>query len=940
MIDSHVLLLTDLVDSTRLTEELGDIAAAALWTAHDRLARDLLPKWHGREIDKTDGMLLLFSAVRDAVGYAMEYHAALASGTLPLRARAGLHVGPLVLRENSPEDVALGAKPLEVDGIAKPTAGRVMSLAQGGQLLLTQQAVAALGDVEAAAWSLRSHGHWELKGVAEPLELYELSDGATKVPAPADADKAFRVVRRGDGWVPVREIANNLPQPVTSFVGRERDVAEVQALLRETRLVTLLGMGGLGKTRLSLQVAEAIKHRHADGVWFIDLSPLRDPQLVAAVTAQVLGVRDEPERPLLQTLCAHLKTRRVLLVLDNCEHLVQAAADLAHALLRAAPHLRILASSREALRVPGETAYPVLPLPLPARGSNIDALMQSTAVRLFVDRARSYKPSLVLGERDAPALSELVARLEGIPLAIELAAARVRALSVSDINLRLRDRYKLLTGGGRALQERQQTLRALVDWSYDMLGGTEQTLLQRLGIFVGGFDLEAAEVVCGDEPLAIEDVLDLLTSLVEKSLVMAEEQEQGTRYRMLETIREYAREKLDASGSAAHTAQRHCDHCFVLAKHVRDGMRGADQAMWTARLEADLDNIRAATALSLAGGVDTLIALKISVALQNFWILRGYATEARGVLRMALELPAVQASDRAHAFALYAGAALAETQSDHAEARQMLQTCLALRRRLGNPVEIAATLSTLSISLLSCGDVDGAAACEREAVELFTAAGDTVGVCIGLLHLGQCAIALGDEKQARSDLDQSLALARSIMHNEAEAECELLLGSIEFDAGKTSAAKLHFTSSQATCLGAGDKRGSAHALRWLGKVDLVEGRLEQARQRVSDALQDFHSFEMREDVFACIEDLAQLAALQGQAGLAAQLAAAVGRSRVRLALDRLPRQEQRWQAWLDTQRTSLGDAEFDAAWAVGRGWEIDEAMRRATSAAEMASEVS
>ena len=215
-----------------------------------------------------------------------------------------------------------------------------------------------------------------------------------------------------------------------------------------------------------------------------------------------------------------------------------------------------------------------------------------------------------------------------------------------------------------------------------------------------------------------------------------------------------------------------------------------------------------------------------------------------------------------------------------------------------------------------------------------------MGVCIGLLHLGQCAIALGNETQARSDLDQSLALARRIVHHEVEAECELLLGSIEFDAGKTSAAKLHFTSSQATCLGAGDKRGSAHALRWLGKVDLVEGRLEQARQRLSDALQDFHSFEMREDVFACIEDLAQLAALQGQAGLAAQLAAAVGRSRVRLALDRLPRQEQRWQAWLDTQRASLGDAEFDVAWAVGRGWEIDEAMRRATSALEMASEVS
>jgi class 3 adenylate cyclase len=354
MSPNRTLLLTDVVDSTQLSQALGDAAMAGVWTAHDRVARDLLPHWRGREIDKTDGMLLLFDVPDDAVNYALAYHRALSALPVPLRARSGLHVGPVILRENSAADVARGAKPLEVDGLAKPTTARVMAIAQGGQLLLTAEARQALGDTRLQA---QSHGHWVMKGLSEPVELFEVGEPDAPFTAPTEGDKAYRVVRSGDRWLPVRQIPNNLPQPITSFIGRERELGEVKSLLSSTRLLTLVGMGGLGKTRLSLQVAAEVMHEYPDGVWFLDLAPIRDPVLVVSEAAQALGVREEPDRPLLQALCAHLKPRRVMLILDNCEHLLEATAKLAHAILRAAPQVRLMASSREALHVPGEQAY-------------------------------------------------------------------------------------------------------------------------------------------------------------------------------------------------------------------------------------------------------------------------------------------------------------------------------------------------------------------------------------------------------------------------------------------------------------------------------------------------------------------------------------------------------------------------------------------------------
>ena len=539
---------------------------------------------------------------------------------------------------------------------------------------------------------------------------------------------------------------------------------------------------------------------------------------MAAEAARVLDVAEEPGRPMLATLGAHLKAKRALLILDNCEHLIKPSADLAHAIVKNAPHVRMIASSREPLHVPGEKTYPILPLPVPDRLASLEVLRATPSVQLFVQRAQAHKPAFELNEREAPAVAELVARLEGIPLALELAAARVRAMSVADINKRLTDRYKILTGGSRVLQERQQTLRALVDWSYELLQDHEKLLLRRLAVFVGGFDLEAAEKVCGVEPIEDFEVLDLLGSLVDKSLVMAEERVEGTRYRMLETIRDYAADKLRTEGEDADAAARHNDHYFELAKQANRGLDGAEQGVWIHRLELEQDNLRAAIALVLGGAVDPVRAVKFAVALQGFWELRSYATEGRRVVKAALALPEVEAWSLAKAHALYVGAALALSQSDHAEARAQLETCLALRRELDEPIDTASTLSALSLAHLQAGDTRSASASEAEALEISRSQGDRLGEAIGLLHLAQIAIFDGDLERARPYLEQGLALSRELDYRETEGLGELLLGRLAAEERRADDAGEHYERSLALCRDAADKRGEANALalasRW------------------------------------------------------------------------------------------------------------------------------
>ncbi len=933
----RALLLTDVVDSTQLSQTLGDERMAALWHAHDRAARDLLPPHRGREIDKTDGMLLMFEHAADALAYAAAYHAALAALPHPLWARAGLHVGPVLLRENSAADVARGAKPLEVDGLAKPTAARVMALAQGGQTLLSADAQRALAaDAGAVQPVVHSHGHWRLKGVADPLELFEA--GAPPFTAPPDGDKGYRVVCIRQRWLPLRQVPNNLPQQSTSFHGRERELDEVKAALQSSRLLTLLAMGGLGKTRLALQVAAELLAEFADGVWFLDLSPLRDPVHVVEEAARLLQVTEEPGRPLLQTLGAAVQERKLLLVIDNCEHLVEAAAALAHALLRAAPQLRLLCASRSALRVPGEQTYNVMPLRVPglqSQQTDLAALARLPAVQLFVERAQSHRSGFVLDAQQAAAVAELVTRLEGIPLALELAAARVRSLSVADINARLKDRYRLLTGGSRVLQQRQQTLRALVDWSYDLLAPAEQTLLRRLGVFNGGFELAAAEAVCGADPIDPLDVFDLLDQLVQHSLVSVDASTDAsaspctTRYSMLETLREYALEKLhgsDHGADAVGTTARHCDHFFGVAKQARDGLRGAEQAHWVQRVETELDNMRAAIAAARAGRADPLLAAKLPVALQGFWVLRAYLSEGREHIRAALALPAVQGSDIARAHTLYVGAVLADAQGDPGQAEQLLETCLALRRALQDSAGVANTLSTLAMARLATGQPEAALAAEQEALHLFRQLGRPLGEAVGLEHLGQIQMRLGRWRAAAEQLRHGLALAQSLQQLEVECACELLLGECALAAGDTAQALTHLQRSVLRCHEAADRRGEAKALGALGRLALLQRDVAKAQPLLADALRSFQRFEMRTELIASVEDHASLALALGQVEPAACLLAAATQARRTLGLPRAPDVHTRCLSLRDTLQSQLGD------W----GWSVAEAAGAATALGDAA----
>ena len=502
------LLFTDIVDSTLTTQRLGDERALALWTEHDRRARDLLRRHNGREIDRADGFLLVFDSTADAARHALDYHAALAD--LGIAARAGLHVGPVVLRQASAGDVALGAKPIEVEGLAKPIAARVMAMARGGQTLLSAAARQSLeGAGLDAALQMRSHGHYRLKGIDEPVEIVELGTlPHCSFTPPADADKSYRVVRSGDLWQPVRGIARHLPAERDAFVGRGPDL---QAIARQfdagTRLVTLSGPGGTGKTRLAVRYGHAWLGDWPGGVWFCDLSEASTLDGIHHAASSALGVRLGAGDAAAQLAEAFACRGRCLVVLDNFEQLVEHAADTIGRWLDGAPEAAFLVTSRDRLNLAGEVVQPVEPLPL-----------DGPAIDLFVLRARTQRPDFALDEVQRAVIAEVTSLLDGLPLAIELAAARIAVLSPAQLLLRLRDRFKVLTG--RSGAGRQATLRAAIDWSWNLLTAWEQSALEQCSVFEGGFTIAAAEAVVDLAPWpSSPPVIDAVQALVDKSLL-------------------------------------------------------------------------------------------------------------------------------------------------------------------------------------------------------------------------------------------------------------------------------------------------------------------------------------------------------------------------------------------------------------------------------------
>jgi predicted ATPase/DNA-binding CsgD family transcriptional regulator len=690
--------------------------------------------------------------------------------------------------------------------------------------------------------------------------------------------------------------SHNLPLHLTPFVGRHKERAQLAGLLADPvrRLLTLVGPGGIGKTRLGLQIAADSLPLHPDGVWLVQLADLSDPVMVPQSVASELRVIEQPGRPLLETLSSRLQPMHLLLVLDNCEHLLNACAQLAHSLLSACPGLRILATSREPLHVPGEVRWPVPPLSLPdARNlPSIEDLVGYEAVRLFVDRAEAAVPSFTVTSQNAPAIAQICHRLDGLPLAIELAAARLQVLSVAQIAARLDDRFRLLVANGLTQHARQQTLQATLDWSHDLLAEQEQVLLRRLSVFAGDFGLEAVETVCSGGELDQVGILDLLAGLVDKSLVMVERKGgQARRYRLLETVRHYALGKLRASGEEAQLREAHLVWCLELAEQAEPYLWGAAEAVSLARLDLDGDNLRAALQWSLENGrIEE--NLRLATKLAWYWYVRAHLHEGRHWLEQALAASgALSASFRASALS-FAGA-LAVQQGDQAGATALLKQAIALYSEPGCIIPAGWSMVNLGLLALYANDYSRAEKLLDQSMALFTELGDQAGIATVLLYQGIAAYYQDDHPAAELLLQQSLPSLREL----------------------------------------GDTVGVARAIHGLGVSARHEGNLPGANALFREALQVAREKGARLEISDCLEGLAGVACARGRPDRAAYLFGSAEALREAIGAERTSWIRPDYVQDVAASRVQLEDKAFKSAWAAGRSAPLAEVIALALAEA-------
>lgn len=810
----RALLLTDVVDSTQLAERLGDAAVAELNAAHDRLARDLLRAWHGREIDKTDGMLMLFDSVGDAVGYAIAYHGALRGLPTPLQARAGIHFGPVILRRNTREDVAHGAKPVEVEGIAKPTAARVMSLAAGGQTLLTTEARSALGDT---ALRLLSHGFWRIKGIAEPVELFEAGDECAPFMPPPDSGKVYRVVSRDGLWLPLREVAHGLPAERDAFVGRQQALAELaQRFEHGARLVSVLGVGGTGKTRLATRYGWTWLGDFPGGAWFCDLSSARGLEGIVQAVAYALGVPLGTEDPVEQLGHAIAGRDRCLLILDNFEQVARHAEATLGRWLNRAANARFLVTTREVLGLQGEE-----PLALPP-------LDVGEATALFVRRAASARPAVDADARDDEAVAQLVRLLDGLPLAIELAAARVRVMSPRMLLARMDQRFQLLAAsGGR--RDRQATLRATFDWSWDLLAEAEKSALAQLSVFEGGFTLDAVEAVLDLSHFPDRRwPPDVLHSLVDKSFVRPVDR---GRFDLLSSVQDYAAEHLRTADRFAGSGANALSEAQM--RH------GAYFARWAStRLDCiddhEIDNL--GTACRRAVGRDdgaTAVA-----TLEGAWSVlsqRGPFGAGAELAEAVANMRSLDASERARTWLTLGLALNACGRAGHAH--QHLEGALRLARERQLGALEARVLIALGDVLVNQAQFAVGRDLYAQALAIAKAAGLAADVCAALNGLGSVSLDLGLVGEAREHYAGALQAARAAADRRWEGWILGNLGGLHFNEGAQDEAMRHFVAAIEISRELGDRKGEGNMLCNVAALHEMRGQLDEALQASNQALQ-------------------------------------------------------------------------------------------------------
>ncbi|MDQ1393608.1 MAG: hypothetical protein QOF30_2585 [Acidimicrobiaceae bacterium] len=805
------LMFTDIEGSTKAWEA-HPVAMKAALARHDELLRAEI-EGAGGYVFKTvgDAFCAAFQEASVALGTAVVLQQVLATETwpeaTPIRVRMALHSGNCEERDG------------DYFGPVVNRAARLEAVAHGGQLVVSRVTAELVGDRLPESVSLRDLGDHRLKDLGRPERVFQVcGDGMPKEFAP---------LRSLDN----PGLRNNLSEQVSSFVGRDRELAEMRRMLQGARLVTLAGPGGVGKTRLALQAAAELLDGSGDGVWFVDLAPIEDPTLVAASVAKVLWVREEPGRPLTETLIEALRDRKLLVVLDNCEQVIATAASLAEEMIRKCSRVILIATSREPLGIGGEHVFRVPSLSVPGPDDDPSALAGSEAVRLFVERAGQQKPGFALDGDNAVLIGRLCRRLDGIPFAIELAAARLRSLSVRDLDRHLDKRFRLLTGGSRTALPRQQTLQALIDWSHDLLSQAEQAVLARLSVFAGGFDMEAAEAVCPGDEVDDFEVMGYLDTLVDKSLVQADDTTGTVRFRLLETMRDYAAAKLAERGEAerVRVGRTHRDYFLALAEAAQPHLDGPGEVEWADRLTLELDNLRVALNECLTDP-DHAPGLRLACALEVFWFVRGHGVEGADTLRSHLGRPEAQAPT------LLRGRALA----------------------------VAARLVGKYLA-----DYPAAVALADEARAIAEAENDDALTSASLLVLATTRTRLGDHRGCLDLIEEALPGACRLSDPRPAAHLHNLRGLARYELGEDGRAS--FEEAATLYRRGGDRAGAAGAMTNTGLVALNAGDIETARALLGEALRVFRELGDREASVSCAGNAGFLAYLDGDTTASGQL---------------------------------------------------------------------
>ena len=902
-------LFTDIEGSTRLLQQLGEGYGEVL-AEQRRLLRAAFKERGGHEIDTAgDGLFIAFHRATQAVGAAIEAQRAITSHSwpenAPVRVRMGLHTGEAVLTSEG------------YIGLDVHRAARICSAGHGGQILLSQTMRDLVENDLPEGVSLHDLGEHRLKDLQHPEQVFQLLH--------PDLSEDFPSLKSLD------TLPNNLPIQLTSFIGREKEIAAVKELMVDTRLLTLTGSGGCGKTRLALQAAANLVEEYTDGVWAVELAALSDPALVTQEVASALGVREVPGSPLIDTLSKYLHAKQLLLLLDNCEHLMEACAALVDRLLHTCPNLKILTASREALGISGESTYRVPSLLLPDPGSPTlgEDLMTYEAARLFVDRALAAASTFTVTNENAPAVTQICHRLDGIPLAIELAAARVKVLSVEQITKRLDDRFRLLTGGSRTALPRQQTLRAMIDWSYNQLSEKERVLFNRTSVFMGGWTLEAVEAICADEGIEEYEVLDTLTGLVDKSLLVSEERKGEHRYSLLETVRQYGRDKLLESGEAEDLRGRHLDWFLGLAERAEPELEGPDQVMWLDRIEIEHDNLRAALGWSLGSG-EAEAGLRLAGALGLFWVMHGYYNEGYHWLEESLsESSRVAASERtmsARAKALWGAGFLLYCKSDYERAVALCEESLALYQELEDKGGAGNSLIGLGVISGRQGDYVRGRELLEESLSSFREVGDKRGIANALVLLGHQVSEQGDHKGALAPCEEGLALQRELGNKSGIMRSLYRLGHVVWKQGDHKRAKELGEEGLALSRELGDKRFMAQLLHLLGLVALGQEDHNLATELLKESLVLYRELGVKHFIAHSLEGFAGVAVVQGEPERSGKLLRAAESLREAIGAPLSPSEQAVVDSYVAAVRAELGEEAFAAAWAQGRAMSMEEAI--------------